>query len=366
MADDSLQQDAEELNPMAEDLSQKNPTKDQDTASAQDDMSPCPYREGTELLVTGRSEPFLDKQIKVQVLHVYLPFTVACVMHVQVMDTIDEQHAVLKLYDRRFAKELRELWGIDEWNAGYEESYAHLLSTDRVADFRQSLRDSTTGSILGIFEEDSNDLKPEEWSLGEDECYVGEWCKHDYDTETKAYNKLRDLQGSVIPRLICEVAIQTQPPCVADPVLAEIPGLLLEYIPGVTLNELAEKTPRESWQSIADSAVSAVNAISDHEILNRDVQLRNIMARPCAASDFGYRAVVIDFGRTRFRGEDESDEDWGQEKSLQDEEGAVGYWLRHKLRKHNFELQYNPSGKYDQWAYRELPNCHRTLPRTSA
>jgi hypothetical protein len=62
---------------------------------------------------------------------------------------------------------------------------------------------------------------------------------------------------------------------------------------------------------------------------------------------------MIDFGQCEFRGTDESDMDWGRKKWRQDEEGAVGYVMKHRLGKLGFELLFNHSQRYLEYAEKE-------------
>ena len=77
------------------------------------------------------------------------------------------------------------------------------------------------------------------------------------------------------------------------------------------------------------------------------------MVTPDVREPCGYQAVVIDFARCRSREETESDEERGRAKWTQDEEGAIGVVMRMELQKVGFDLQFEPSDRYTEWAERE-------------
>ena len=59
---------------------------------------------------------------------------------------------------------------------------------------------------------------------------------------------------------------------------------------------------------------------------------------------------MVDFALCRFRGEKESDADWGKTKNTKDEEGAVGLRMKKLLKeKHQFDLYFKASHRYEQW-----------------
>ena len=59
---------------------------------------------------------------------------------------------------------------------------------------------------------------------------------------------------------------------------------------------------------------------------------------------------MIDFGLARLRGWNESDRDWAKAKLNKDEEGAVGLVMKKRLAREGFELQFENSDRYMEWA----------------
>ncbi|GAB1312399.1 hypothetical protein MFIFM68171_02609 [Madurella fahalii] len=141
----------------------------------------------------------------------------------------------------------------------------------------------------------------------------------------------------------------------------QIKGVLLEYIPGFSLRDLSTNAPPGSWQDIANQAVEIARSLGDHGVLNRDVRPDNFIVchrtsdakgldgRESGEEDGGFHVFMIDFGQSRVRGDNESDFDWGRDKWQQDEEGAVGLVMQHRLQNLGAIL-YTPSARYLEFA----------------
>ena len=135
----------------------------------------------------------------------------------------------------------------------------------------------------------------------------------------------------------------------------QIKGILLEYIPGFSLSDLiVSGVPPGAWQGIVDQGIRIVHALSDRGVLNKDVRPANfIVSRSGDGYDQAveeFRVSMIDFGQSRLRREDESDPEWGRVEWQQDEEGAVGLVMQHRLKKVGIEIPYVPSNRYLEFA----------------
>lgn len=117
---------------------------------------------------------------------------------------------------------------------------------------------------------------------------------------------------------------------------------MIEFIEGYSLSDLAKYEPQSAWQSICDEAIRIVNLIGDHQILNEDVKPHNTLIQKQATLS-KHEVFNIDFAQCRFRGDYESEADWKHEKWRQDEEGAIGYVMAHKL---NGAVKYKTSYHY--------------------
>jgi hypothetical protein len=309
----------------------------------------------------------------------------------------DFQRAVLKLYDRRFSEQHRADEKIEPWNEDVGKAYSQFVRSGSAGIFLWKLQ------IDGDFE-----ALDEGWSAAEKEVFLHYWCMEMYKAETEVYERMRNYQGKQIPGLFAKVTLNNEVPkdAVAQKSpqdsgpegcrdqsarqseatvrnieestaalnikeenpgipenstyeetepheLEQIPGILMEFIDGFTLAQIADNAPPASWQQIVDQAIQNVHLVSDHDIRNDDIRTSNILVAPSASDVGGYRVVTIDFGQCKFRQEADADLDWYREKSICDEEGAVGRVMRNRLAKLGFELKYKSSGRYDEWADRE-------------
>lgn len=85
------------------------------------------------------------RMISAKILEIHQPFTLSCVYTVEVMDELEgldgtNNIAVLKLYDRRFAAELRKEWLIDPWTEETESTFRDMVATGAAAEFVRKLR----------------------------------------------------------------------------------------------------------------------------------------------------------------------------------------------------------------------------------
>lgn len=132
----------------------------------------------------------------------------------------------------------------------------------------------------------------------------------------------------------------------------QVKGILLQYIDGFSLRHVPERCPRSTWQDTVKKAVDIVRLMGDYNILNRDVRPDNfILSHSSDRRDvLSYSVYMIDFDLCNIRGKDEIDLEWGRAKSTKDEEGAVGLIVQMiPKRDYGFELEYESSGRYDEW-----------------
>lgn len=251
--------------------------------------------------------------------------------------------AFLKLFDRRFARSLRKCERVDPWSADIEKEFLHKLKSGDLQDFLGRLQ----------AEEDSEDDDDEDdWDAAENEAYLADMMLNYFRAEVSTYSALQKHQADLVPRLFAQVTLQVvQPDIPLDKQhqdICQVRGILLEYLEGFTLSSLQESAPRSSWQDIVDQGIRITHVLGDNNILNSDVRPDNMMA--ISQGNGKYRVCMIDFGHCRIRREDESDHDWGRAKWFQDEEGAFGVVMRGDLAKVGFQLHYENSGRYLEWA----------------
>ncbi|KAF6826914.1 hypothetical protein CPLU01_09394 [Colletotrichum plurivorum] len=232
--------------------------------------------------------------------------------------------AFLKLYDWRFANQLRDDQGIGPWDRNAEAGYTKFVSSGGIESFLRRL------SADESFREETED----EWDAGQNEAFLATQSLQMYHSETAAYAKLGDFQGKLAPHFLGAVVLQAAAPQGVHDRHQEhfqIRGVLLQYIQGFSLSKLDPHEPPSSWQDIVDQAVQIVRVLGDNDILNADVRPENFIVSLRSDNEKEYYQVfMIDFGQSRVRGEHEPLSEWGRAKWRQDDEGAVGLVMQHR------------------------------------
>ena len=173
------------------------------------------------------------------------------------------------------------------------------------------------------------------WSDGRLESYLQFLCWRLYEMETNAYEALSDLQGLHVPRSFGQVLLFLSAPTNLDASSVgrcfQCPGILLEYVKGFPLTDLADKAPREHWQRICEEAIDIILEIGDRGICNRDVNTRSFIVSKPTDKDV-FKVFMLDFSLCDFRHEAEDQHGFERWQAVRDEEGAIGYVIEKKLR----------------------------------
>ena len=279
----------------------------------------------------------------------------SCVMEVKLLN--QNTRAVLKLYDRRFALQLRSQNNIKPPTPATEIVFCDFVKSGDASEFLNQLRN------------DDDFHEPEEgWNIAQNETYLYDLCLDMFTAESMVYDKLKALQGSELPYLLAQVQLplsssQEIMSTFAAENLFEIKGILLEFIDGHNLSQIAN-VPREDWGEVCEEAVRVVRLLDDFSIRNTDVRPSNIMVSRSSASEKNpeknsekekkkknYRVVMLDFGQCVARQPEESDAEWGRKKWCQDEEGAIGLVMRHRLKRDfAYDWPFHHSQRFREWA----------------
>lgn len=210
---------------------------------------------------------------------------------------------ILKLFDRRFALDLREYEDAKPLKFQLEARYA--------AYFASGAAPVDLSSVLEVREDFYQRKEEEPAELMEHQIAL--IIEPYFESECSLYDRLSCLQGTHIPtfydttRFCDDTAIPN--------IDLSVRGILLELIPGT---KLASVDPSlVDGKSILAGCLHIVDVCGDMGVLNHDVRLEISIVRPDES------VVMIDFAQARMRGQDESDEDWKRAKSIQAEEGAV-------------------------------------------
>jgi hypothetical protein len=246
-----------------------------------------------------------------------------------------EFRAVLKLYDRRFGRDLREIQG----------EHAPHTAADEVA-FQSFVRQGKMAPFLHILEHEkkTRDIAPRPWHYYDStqeghakfEAALWQECTEHFECETEAYARLRDLQGQLIPRMYAHVrAALYESGASADLLLSqqtapyfEVRGALLEFIDGYRLWDIATSpgapTDPKAWPAIIQAAANAAHEINKRGVIMEDCAPRNVMVDARVQKPF-----IIDFAQCLFQ--DKMKKDWlerGWAEVDDDWDPDVEYWER--------------------------------------
>ena len=272
-----------------------------------------------------------DLEIEVKIISLIEPSTLSCVMVVESLGGSGPakygELSILKLYDWRYATQLRQDHKIDPWTQSHEDTYRGFVENGEAAKF------------IATLDDDTDETDDRLWDTAHDDAYLFAFSRDLHSCEVKAYAHLKDLQGKSVPQFFASVHVNAFS---TNNSLFEVQGILVEFIEGYSLSKLAQEEPESTWQSICDEAIRTINLIGDHGVLNEDVRPHNIILRRQAMTA-APEVFVIDFAQCRFRGDHDTEAEWKHAKSVEDEEGAIGYVMAHRLRG---AVEYKPSGRY--------------------
>lgn len=165
-------------------------------------MSPFEeYRDGQILTLSILPESTL--RVRIRKLHTH---TLSTTMVVDILDEGEHPEKVartafLKLFDRRFATDLREEWHIDPWVKSDEEAYIESVESGTIDQFLHKLHH------VENFVSDSED----DWDDAECEIFLADKSLKLYEAEVGTYKALMLHQGRHIPRLLAPVELDLTP-----------------------------------------------------------------------------------------------------------------------------------------------------------
>ena len=274
------------------------------------DVTPVPYQEGIplQIQITNSYCDFLSAQQQITaVIHRMLSMTMSPVLDVVVQaPTGSPIRAVLKLYDRRFGKDLRNVFNQHRpHTAASEVLFQSFIRRGMMAPFLHELDEEEKGQILPsqpgqLFRDGSAENRVRYEAALWRECH-----KH-FQSETGAYTRLRDLQGKSIPRMLAHVSLvlgdsdvpedlQQAASCYFD-----VKGVLLEHIEGYNLGDLTSSSQAPSdprhWPGIVQEAANAAHEINKRGVLMQDADPRNVVV------DWrSQRPYIVDFAQCIFK-----------------------------------------------------------------
>jgi hypothetical protein len=301
------------------------------------EITQSPYVVGNTLHLQLRDEQ-AHPQIDATITRIITPFTLSCVAEVTIssfgLAAIPQgTRAILKLFDRRFASQIREEDnGLKPWTSGVENDYRKYLFEDETAS--SFIARLETEGLPFIYEERGT------FTTVQEEVYLQYKMFRFFNAELEVYRRIQDLQGTDVPKVLVTVTLSDDSGTKHK--YLECPGLLLEFIEGIPLSDIDTSIPREAWQDLCEDAIRIVHTISDRDIRNEDVKPRNFIVRKEGDK---YKAIMIDFALCVFKKSDEELSEWREAQASQDEEGAVGYVMARKL---GDGFRYTRSEKYNK------------------
>ena len=160
----------------------------------------CPYVVGNTITLGIKEESTQHhRAVKAVITKVIEPFTFSPVVEVFLESPASGLvgHMILKLYDRRFATQLREDEKIGPWKSDIERQYQNFVLSGGAATFVAKLR-----AHRNMVEDEGK-----KWNAAQNEAYLYNYMQDLYNAETEVYRRLHDIQGRDVPRLIARFSV---------------------------------------------------------------------------------------------------------------------------------------------------------------
>jgi hypothetical protein len=243
-------------------------------------------------------------------------------------------HAALKLYDRRFSEDLRDVSGKHMPHTSIQEiAFRAFTRHGMLTPFLRELEEEKKTEHVPSRPGDFFDKTTVE---GRAKFEAALWykCTEHSQCETQAYERLRDLQGKLIPRMLAHVRLVAGEADISIPEdlqgmaeYFEVKDVLLEFVDGYSLGDIATSplapSDPETLHWIIQSAADAAHEVDKHGVLMQDCSPWNVVVDKQSQTPY-----IIDFAQCYFKdqltklwlesGWDE-DEDWHPD---------IEYWQR--------------------------------------
>lgn len=276
------------------------------------DATPIPYKPGQSLhiqVIENFHGPTLPEKVSAIIGRIY-SVTMSPVMNINIITPSGVwRRAVLKLYDRRFGIDLRQVRGDHSPHTPTdEEEFRSFIQSGKMKPFLNELANTKKESFLPV--KAAHFLDGGDDDVARFEAALWQQTNEHLECETEAYRRLQGFQGASIPRMYARIRLiaPSSETVSADandqnivPYL-EVKGILLEQINGYNLwdlpvSSLAPQDPA-AWSDIVQTAVDAADAINQHGILMEDCGPRNVMFD----REF-QRPFIIDLAQCTFKNE---------------------------------------------------------------
>ena len=130
---------------------------------------------------------------------VFEPFTLSCVMVVRLSRSrlASKGNMVLKIFDRRFASQIREEQEASPWTPDIEKEYHQFATEGGASSFTANLnsKDETVAQ------------QADTRNVSQNEGFIQHLMSESHDTEVEVYHTSKDIQGEDIPQLFANITM---------------------------------------------------------------------------------------------------------------------------------------------------------------
>ncbi|KAK4135165.1 hypothetical protein BT67DRAFT_293466 [Trichocladium antarcticum] len=331
-------------------------------------FSPTPYQEGRplDLQVCKGYSPNLPSRVTATISRV-ISMTMSVVLDVT-FQTLQGPpvHHVLKLYDRRFGSCLREVCKdrAAPHTQENEAAFEAFVRRGMMPGFLRHRKERNETEMLAVRAREFLDEPNRTEGLAKYEAALWQECIEHFECETKAYHRLTDLQGTLVPRIHAHVSLSATKLATIIPQETapyfEVRGILLERIDGYCLESLTlGPLPQNlrTWQHIIQLAADAAYEINKRGVIVEDCAPRNVVVDRQSQTP-----RIVDLAQCIFRDEMVSewyqwgwheDEDWDpdveywEELSTRSNPGAIAAVMANRVqRKTGVKLDF----RYPDWS----------------
>lgn len=235
--------------------------------------------------------------------------TVSPVLEVEIQSPNGPHSAILKMFDRRFYKHVRDKNPYNEQAEASWERYIRSGKAEASLERRRAAEEEDIRICQGeqVRDEDEDEGKDDEddesESDEEGDLETDLFWNHQlgFQNEVHAYSKLKELQGGCVPHFIDSVNYSRSKPSDLPAKYFDVPGILLEYVPSFQIVGLTTKVPDQpyNWKEIICQAKDAATQINNAGVVNSDNSAWNyIVAQPQPGN---FRVCMIDFSKAVFQ-----------------------------------------------------------------
>lgn len=235
--------------------------------------------------------------------------TMSPVMDIHIRTPSGYRSAVLKVYDRRFGVDLRNIYRVHlPHTTESEAAFQSFVRSGKMGPFLDELARLKDESLLPfkpaylLDDDDSPNYGPD--CIARYEAALWQQTAEHFECETRAYRYLADLQGKSIPRVLAHICLMPEPGEVrGDQTMApylEVRGILLERNTGYNLSDLPFSPlglqDPAAWSHIIQTAVDAAEVINRRGIRMEDCGPRKVIVHKDSQSP-----LIIDFAQCVFK-----------------------------------------------------------------